>query len=84
MAPAATTIAGRLNAVQRGAFLGALIGWIFDYYEVFLMTMLALPIAAEFKLTTAQVGMMFSIQLLFLAIGGVFFGYLADRMARGY
>jgi MFS transporter, putative metabolite:H+ symporter len=53
MATTSTAPAGRLNAIQRGAFLGALIGWIFDYYEVFLMTMLAVPIAVEFKLTTA-------------------------------
>ena len=82
MATATTTPAGGLNAVQRGAFLGALIGWIFDYYEVFLMTMLAVPVAVEFELTTGQVGMIFSVQLLFLAVGGVVFGYLADRMGR--
>ena len=72
----------KLNKTQRGAFLGALIGWIFDYYEVFLMTMLVIPIAAEFNLTTAQVGLLFAIQLLFLAIGGVFFGFLADKIGR--
>jgi hypothetical protein len=60
MATTATPLAGGLNAVQRGAFLGALIGWIFVYYEVFLMTMLAVPVAVEFELTTAQVGMIFS------------------------
>lgn len=73
---------GRLTAAQRGAFVGALIGWVFDYYEVFLLTVLSVPIAAEFKLTTAQVGLVFSIQLLFLAIGGVVFGFLADRIGR--
>jgi MFS transporter, putative metabolite:H+ symporter len=71
-----------ISAAQRGAFLGALIGWIFDYYEVFLMTILVIPIAAEFKLSTAQVGLIFSVQLLFMAVGGVFFGYLADRIGR--
>lgn len=71
-----------LTPAQRGAFLGALIGWIFDYYEVFLMTVLAVPIAAEFKLSTTQVGFIFSVQLVFLAIGGVFFGWLADRIGR--
>ena len=82
MTDTATMSTRRLDPAQRGAFLGALIGWIFDYYEVFLMTMLAVPMAAEFKLSTAQVGFVFSIQLLFLAVGGVFFGYLADRVGR--
>jgi MFS transporter, putative metabolite:H+ symporter len=71
-----------LTPAQRGAFLGALIGWIFDYYEVFLMTILVVPIAAEFKLSTTKVGLVFSIQVLFMAIGGVIFGYLADRLGR--
>lgn len=79
---AAVATSRRLNKAQRGAFLGALIGWIFDYYEVFLLTMLVVPIAAEFGLDTAQVGLIISIQLLFLAIGGVGFGWLADRIGR--
>ncbi|MGO4692085.1 MFS transporter [Glaciibacter sp. 2TAF33] len=79
-APVGTKI--RLDKAQRGAFLGAFIGWVFDYYEVFLMTMLVIPIAIEFHLSTVQVGFLFSIQLLFLAIGGVFFGYLADKIGR--
>lgn len=82
MASTTTIQSRRLDAAQRGAFLGALIGWVFDYYEVFVMTMLVLPIAAEFKLNTTQVAFLFSIQLLSLAIGGVFFGYLADRIGR--
>ncbi|MFC4277410.1 MFS transporter [Achromobacter aloeverae] len=72
----------RLNASQRGAFLGALIGWIFDYYEVFLMTILVVPLAKDFQLSSAQVGLLFSVQLGFLAAGGVFFGYLADKIGR--
>jgi MFS family permease len=72
----------KLNKAQRGAFLGAFIGWVFDYYEVFLMTMLVIPIAIEFELSTQQVGMIFAIQLLFMAVGGILFGWLADKIGR--
>lgn len=82
MSAAVSDTKTRLDRAQRGAFIGAIIGWIFDYYEVFLMTMLAIPIAAEFHLSTVQVGFIISIQLLFLAVGGVFFGYLADKIGR--
>lgn len=71
-----------LNKAQAGAFLGAFIGWIFDYYEVFLLSMLAVPLRAAFGLSTFQVGLLSSVQLLFLAVGGVFFGFLADRIGR--
>jgi MFS family permease len=77
-----TTGSWRLNRAQRGAFISALVGWIFDYYEVFLLTMLVVPIADEMGLSTGQVGAIFSVQLLFMAIGGVGFGYLADRLGR--
>lgn len=78
-----TPPAGRgLSKSQRGAFLGALIGWIFDYYEVFLLTLLVIPLAVEFDLSAGQVGLILSMQLLFMGLGGVLFGTLADRIGR--
>lgn len=70
------------RAERRSAFLGATVGWIFDYYEVFLMSLLVIPIAKEFGLNTGQVSWIFAVQLLFLGIGGVGFGMLADRFGR--
>lgn len=67
---------------RRNAFLGAAIGWIFDYYEVFLMSLLVIPITQDFGLSPAQVSWIFGIQLLFLGAGGVLFGMLADRIGR--
>ena len=72
----------RLSRPQRGAFISALSGWVFDYYEVFLLTMLVVPIAAEMHLSTGQTARIFSVQLLCMAVGGVLFGYLADRFGR--
>ena len=70
------------TAERRDAFLGAFVGWVFDYYEVFLMSLLVIPIAKDFGLSTGQVSVIFAIQLLFLGIGGVGFGVLADRLGR--
>lgn len=69
-------------AERRGAFLGAFVGWVFDYYEVFLMSLLVIPITKDFGLSTGQVSVIFAIQLLFLGVGGVGFGVLADRLGR--
>ncbi|KWX68752.1 MFS transporter [Mycobacterium sp. NAZ190054] len=81
--PAAATATGTgLNKAQRGAFLGALIGWIFDYYEVFLLTLLVIPLAQEFDLSNGQVGALLAVQLFAMGVGGVLFGWLADRIGR--
>jgi MFS family permease len=72
----------RLTPAQRNAFISALVGWIFDYYEVSLLTLLAVPISRELKLGTGEVANLLSVQLLFLAVGGVGFGLLSDRFGR--
>jgi MFS family permease len=71
-----------LTKAQFSAWLSAFVGWIFDYYEVFLMTFLIVPIGTEFSLEPGQTSYIISVQLLFLAVGGVLFGFLADRYGR--
>ena len=64
------------------AWLTAFAGWLFDYYEIALMTFLIVPIAAEFGLSSQQTALLLSLQLLGIAVGGVVFGYLGDRIGR--
>lgn len=40
---------------ERAAFFGAFLGWIFDYYEIFLLTFLVVPISQELQLTLRRV-----------------------------
>lgn len=63
-------------------FISAIVGWVFDYFEVALLTFLMVPIAKEFHLSLSGVALVFSMQLLFLAIGGITFGVLADKIGR--
>lgn len=72
----------KLDRTQRGAFFGAFIGWLFDYYEVFLLTFLIVPIAAEFQLSSGASAWIVSASLLSMAVGGVGFGALGDRIGR--
>jgi MFS transporter, putative metabolite:H+ symporter len=74
--------ADRMNRTQFGAWVSAFVGWVFDYYEIFLLTFLIVPIGAEFSLEPGQTSYIISVQLLFLAVGGVLFGFLADRFGR--
>jgi putative MFS transporter len=72
----------KLSRSQLNAWTSAVVGWIFDYYEVFLMTFLVVPISKSFNLSSQQTSYIISLQLLFLAVGGVLFGLLADRYGR--
>ncbi len=53
MATSARLDSYRLTKTQRSAFVSAFIGWLFDYYEVFLLTFLLIPISKEFGLNGA-------------------------------
>lgn len=71
-----------LSQPQFLAWLTAFVGWLFDYYEIALMTFLIVPISIEFDLSPGQGALLLSLQLLGIAVGGVIFGYLGDRIGR--
>lgn len=72
----------KLSRPQFLAWLTAFAGWVFDYYEIALMTFLIVPIAADLGLSGGQTALLLSLQLLGIAAGGVLFGYLGDRIGR--
>jgi putative MFS transporter len=72
----------RLSPAQARAFIAAFVGWVFDYYEVVLLTILIVPISRDLHLSPSHIAYLFSTQLGFLAIGGVASGLLADRYGR--
>ncbi len=72
----------QMGSAQYAAFFGALIGWIFDYYEVFLLSFLIILVGKTFHLSAAQEAVAFSVQLGFLALGGIVFGVLGDKLGR--
>ncbi len=72
----------QLTKAQAQAFIAAFVGWVFDYYEVFLLTVLMVPISRDLHLSPSHAAYVFSTQLFFLAVGGVAFGLLADRYGR--
>lgn len=72
----------RMGKSQYQAFFAALIGWIFDYYEVFLLSFVIIPMSKALGLTTGQTAALESIQLAGLALGGMLFGILGDRIGR--
>src|SRR5215212_4504203 len=64
------------------ALFAAQLGWMLDAMDVLLFTFALLPIQKEFGLTKAQMAIPLAVTLFASAIGGMFFGHLADRIGR--
>ena len=60
-------------------WLGAFLGYLFDYYEVALLSIIIVPISRLYSWPAEYSVLALGTLLLFLAIGGVSAGYLADR-----
>jgi len=80
-----TTALGWLDEVSpagRRALLAAFAGWTLDAAD-FVLYLLAIPLLrAEFGLSARAAGGLATVALLSSAVGGVFFGRLADRIGR--
>lgn len=57
-------------------------GWLFDFYDLLLFSFLIIPIKDTLHLSATQISLLLGVSLAATAIGGVFFGWLADRIGR--
>lgn len=57
-------------------------GWLFDFYDLVLFSFLLVPIRNDLGLTDAQLSLVLGASLGATAVGGVLFGWLADRFGR--
>lgn len=57
-------------------------GWTFDFYDLMLYSFLLIPIGKELHLSHLALSWVLGSSLTATAIGGVFFGLLADRVGR--
>jgi MFS family permease len=68
---------------ERGLIIGAAVsGWGMEYFDLVILSLLADSVAKSFGVSTAAVGAVFTAQLAATAVGGVLFGWLADRFGR--
>jgi MFS family permease len=58
------------------------LGWLFEVYEIFILSLTVPAFIAYFELTRAQAGMIGSISAAGQIIGGIAFGWAADRIGR--
>jgi len=57
-------------------------GWLFDFYDLVLFSFLLVPIRQDLGLSDARLSLLLGASLGATAVGGVIFGWLADRFGR--
>jgi MFS family permease len=57
-------------------------GWLFDFYDLMLFSFLLVPIRASLGLSDATMSLLLGTTLGATALGGLIFGWLADRYGR--
>ena len=67
---------------RRNTLIAASLGWMLDSMDVMLFSLLIPAIEKDLNISAATAGGIMSLTLISAAIGGVFFGFVADRLGR--
>src|SRR6476469_5228955 len=78
--PAAMTREARAN--QRNAVLAGFLGWTFDAFDFFVLTLVIDDVAKSFGTTRPQIALALTATLAMRPVGAVLFGIMADRFGR--
>ncbi len=57
-------------------------GWLFDFYDLMLFSFLLVPIKKDLGFSDSQLSLLLGVSLAATALGGLLFGWLADRLGR--
>lgn len=67
---------------QKRALLTTCLGWMLDSMDMMLFSLVLTNLERDVHMSTSTAGLLMSLSLISAAIGGVFFGWLADRVGR--
>src|ERR1700756_617892 len=70
------------NSGQRRTLLAAALGWMLDAFDVMLYSLVVAYIMRDLHMNKATAGLLGTLTLLASGIGGVIFGFIADRIGR--
>jgi SHS family lactate transporter-like MFS transporter len=71
-----------LDRNQRSAFIAALLGWMLDAFDFFILTFVVPDIAKEFDVKVSAVAVALTLTLVMRPVGAFLFGWLADKFGR--
>jgi MFS family permease len=72
----------QVTAAQKRTLIAAALGWALDAFDVMLYAMVITHIMRDLGMTKGMAGLLNTLTLLASGIGGVLFGFLADRIGR--
>jgi MFS family permease len=70
------------TAAQRRTLLAAALGWMLDAFDAMLYALVLAHVMRDLGMTKGTAGLLNSLTLLASGIGGVAFGFIADRLGR--
>lgn len=71
-----------ITAGQRRTLVAAALGWMLDAFDVMLYALVLTHVMRDLGMTKATAGLLGTLTLLASGIGGVMFGFIADRIGR--
>src|SRR5713101_1490443 len=71
-----------ITQAERSTLIAGSLGWLLDAMDVMLFSLVLAYLVREFSMDTRTAGFLNSLTLIASAIGGFFFGFLADRIGR--
>jgi MFS family permease len=78
----ASTRLSEITSAQKKTLIAAAMGWALDAFDVMLYALVLAHVMRELQMTKAIAGLLGTLTLLASGIGGVLFGFIADRIGR--
>jgi MFS family permease len=76
------SILQEVTSAQRKTLLAASLGWALDAFDVMLYSLVVSHLMRDLGLSSATAGFLNTLTLLASGIGGLLFGFIADRIGR--
>jgi MFS family permease len=70
------------TVIQKKALLTTSLGWMLDSMDMMLFSLVLVDLQRDLHMSASISGLLMSLTLVSAAFGGIFFGWLADRVGR--
>jgi MFS family permease len=78
----ATTTFSDITVAQRRTLIAAALGWMLDAFDTMLYALVLAHVMLDLSMSKATSGFLATLTLLASGVGGILFGFIADRIGR--